>query len=480
MLRRVAAPALAGLLVAASLPPWGWWPLGLIGIASYASIVTVDRARAGFLPGFSFAFAWFVPGMAWMWFLTAPGYVVAAVLFSAMHGLAGGIARRVARDARSHRTALVVCHSLAEALRMSWPFGGVPLATIAIGQSGGPFLRLAPWFGAIGLGAVVWWVSAGARRTRAVAVVLVLMVAVSVWDGTTESGRTIRLAVVQGGGEQGTHAIDTDPREVLDAHLAATRTLDPDAGRTAVVWPENVVDMPGDEPFAGSAAHRLIAAEARRLAVPFAVGITESGGPGRFLNATVVVEPDGRISSRYDKKRRVPFGEYVPARDVLTAMGAPTNMVPLDAVPGDEPGLIELAGTRAAVAISWEIFFGGRVNEGVVHGGGYVLNPTNGSSYTGTILQTQQIASSRLRAREQRRWVVQAAPTGFSAFIDPDGTVHQRTSISERAVIEHAIEVRDGRTPYSRLGNGVYIAILFVALALLARRRSRAFPQASS
>ena len=52
-----------------------------------------------------------------------------------------------------------------------------------------------------------------------------------------------------------------------------------------------------------------------------------------------------------------------------------------------------------------------------------LLNPTNGASYTGTLLQTQQIASSRLRALETGRWVAQVAPTGFTAFIDDTGHV---------------------------------------------------------
>ena len=80
--------------------------------------------------------------------------------------------------------------------------------------------------------------------------------------------------------------------------------------------------------------------------------------------------------------------------------------------------------------ISWEVFFGDRARDGVGHGGRVLLNPTNGSSYTGTILQTQQVASSRLRALETDRWVVQVAPTGFSAFVTPSGEVLDRTGAS--------------------------------------------------
>ncbi|HEX8803167.1 MAG TPA: hypothetical protein VF743_03205, partial [Acidimicrobiales bacterium] len=58
----------------------------------------------------------------------------------------------------------------------------------------------------------------------------------------------------------------------------------------------------------------------------------------------------------------------------------------------------------------------------------------------------------RLRAIETGRWVVQVAPTGFSAVIGPDGTVHQRSAVSERAVLQATVGVREGTTPYADLG----------------------------
>ena len=107
---------LAGLLVAASMPPWGWWPLGFIGIALYGS-VAVQRREKTFSTGFLFAAAWFLPSMAWMWFLTAPGYIVAILIFCVMHGVASYIAATLSNSDSSHRTALIGCHSLAEVLR---------------------------------------------------------------------------------------------------------------------------------------------------------------------------------------------------------------------------------------------------------------------------------------------------------------------------------------------------------------------------
>ena len=130
-----------------------------------------------------------------------------------------------------------------------------------------------------------------------------------------------------------------------------------------------------------------------------------------------------------------------------------------------------------AVAISWEIFFTNRGRDGVLHGGQILLNPTNGSSYWLTEVQSQQVASSRLRAIENGRWVLQAAPTGFSAIVTPSGQVVARTSISEQKVLEREVPERSGETIATRIGP-MPVVILAVLLVLaswwLHRRRSSA------
>ncbi len=281
----------------------------------------------------------------------------------------------------------------------------------------------------------------------------------------TGTGIGLDVAVVQGGGEQGTSALDVDSSVVTARHLEATRTIAPDESLDLVLWPENVIDV---EDFATSDELAAVTAEAQRLGVPFAVGITEDvpGRPGRITNAQVVVTPDGEVTSRYDKVRRVPFGEYVPLRGLLEAIGAPVDQVPTNAIAGTEPAVIDLPdGTRLGVVISWEVFFGGRARDAVKAGGEALLNPTNGASYTGTIVQTQQVASSRLRAIETGRWVAQASPTGFSEFVTPDGDVIDRTAVSEQAVIRHQIELRTGRTWYVTLGDAPWIVALLGLLA---------------
>jgi apolipoprotein N-acyltransferase len=493
---RLIGAGVAGLAVALSLPPWGWWPLALVGLVALELLAATEpsrRRRA--LLCFCFAFVWLGVGMAWMWFLTAPGFVVAAAIFGGFH--AGAAA--VAPEGRWAVLGRPAAHLLAEALRLCFPFGGVPLATLGISQSAGPLVGLARVGGVLLIAWVLWQLAAliapvalriAARRGHvprrdlgtwplvsagALAIVLALALAVVAPRGH-DLGRSLRIAVVQGGGPQGTRASETGTEEVFERHLAATRTIVAGTDIDLVMWPENVIDTA--EPFAASDKLAAVAAEAARLGVPLSVGITEDAGPGRFTNAQVIVMPDGTVSSRYDKVRRVPFGEYIPMRGFLEALGLPVDQVPNDAVAGDGVAVIDIPEARLGVVISWEVFFGGRAREAVAGGGEVLLNPTNGSSYTWTILQTQQVASSKLRAIEEGRWVVQAAPTGFSAFVSDDGSVYDRTSISEPAVIVRDVPLRGGHTWYLRLGEKPFAALAAIVLlvsevATLRRRRRR-------
>ena len=468
----------SGVLVAFSLPPWGWWPLAFIGIAIFARITTsgITRKRTQFLLGTIFAFGWFAPGMCWMWFLTPPGYVIAVILFAAFHGVASVVGSR----SMYPLVALPLAHALAETFRFSFPFGGVPLASLAISQSASPLVGIVRIGGPLLLTfcvlqigfALSQLVVAPKMKHLAMfgAIVALVVCAGIVAPNGSDTGETRTIAAVQGGGPQGTLAINTNPRDVVERHLAATRAIT-STNLDMVIWPENVIDVAD---FYNSVERTEIAEQAARLNAPFVVGITEDMNARYFTNAQIVVNEDGTLGDRYDKVRRVPFGEFVPLRGLLETLGAPVDRIPRDALAGSDIAQLQVDNTTIGVVISWEVFFSGRANEGVEAGGSVLVNPTNGSSYTGTILQTQQIASSRLRAIENGRWLVQVSPTGFSAFISPTGEVFDRTGVSEQRVLERTVNLRSGRTVYSNLGDLPFIVLMVAvlgSLAFIARKR---------
>jgi apolipoprotein N-acyltransferase len=462
-----------GVLIAAALPPWGWWPSAFVGVACLDRLIA-DRPRgARFRRGAVVGIGLYVPSLAWMTDMTVPGYAIAAVAYAALFGLAVTV---VPGTAPGRWLALPGAIALTELLRWSWPFGGVPLSSLAVGQVAGPLAPVLRLGGAlllveitvvvgIALAALVArrWVAAGLA-----ALVVLVAVGGAVAVPRSEPVGELRVALVQGGGPQGTRAWNTDEREVFERHLEASEQIEPPVD--LVVWPEDVVDV---DDLETSDEGEDLAALARELETTLIAGVVEDAGPDNFLNASVAYGPDGEIVDRYDKVHRVPFGEYVPLRWLLEPFGG-ESLTARDAVIGEHPADLDTPAGRLSVAISWEIFFGDRVREGVEDGAEIVLNPTNGSSFSGTLVQTQQIASSRMRAIESDRWLVQVAPTGFSAVIGPDGTVHQRSSVSEQVVLHDTVERLEGTTPYTRLGMGpaVLVGLLSLALGWLVARRS--------
>jgi apolipoprotein N-acyltransferase len=456
ILRRERLPDLAavatGVVTALALPPWGWWPLAFVGLVGLDRLIAdVDR-RTRFRRGLLVGLGLYVPSLAWMIDLTAPGYVVAAAFYAALLAVAAAV---VPATAPGRWLALPGAIGLTELLRWSWPFGGVPLSSLAVGQVAGPLAPVLRIGGALLLVEVTVivgvalaaalsrrWLAAGVGAALALGIVLA-----GIAGPRAEQVGTLRVALVQGGGPQGTRASDTDERVVFERHLTASEDIDTPVD--LVVWPEDVVDV--DEPVAETHEGRELSDLARRLDAPLVVGVVEDAGPGHFRNAAVTYDADGEIIDRYDKVHRVPFGEYVPLRSLVERF-AGDDLTSRDAVVGEHPAELDTPAGRVAVAISWEVFFGDRVREGVEDGAGVVINPTNGSSYTGTMVQTQQVASSRMRAIENDRWVLQVAPTGFSAIVGPHGTVHQRSSVSEATVLQGTVGMREGTTLYTRVG----------------------------
>jgi len=466
-----------GAALALSVPPWGWWPLAFVGVALW------DRALAGRASGsrfgrsFLLGVAWLAPALLWIWDLTPPGYLVAVALFAAYVGVAGLLVPGRSLRSWPRWVALPGALVLCEAARWAFPFEGVPLATVAQSQADAPLAQFARVGSAIGVVLLVGVVgvalsAAWERRWKAAAVALVAVVGGVALASVGPRGSDIAdltVAVVQGGGPQRSQSADTDAAEVFARHVAASESIDTPVD--LVLWPENVISVEG--PLTASREHRELTALARRLDTTLIVGATEGLDAERFANFATVYDANGDLGERYDKVLRVPFGEYVPFRGLVESLaGEGSGLSARDAVPGTGPAVLRTPVGTLGVAISWEVFFTQRVREGVQEGAEVVLNPTNGATYWLTQVQTQQIASSQLRAIETGRWVLQASPTGLSAVIDPHGTVVARTDVSERAVLEETITRREGRTVATVIGPLPVVAVA-AALVIGARLRAR-------
>ncbi len=477
------AAIVAGLFVCASMPPWGWWPLAFVGIAILDIIIADQSARRRFGLVTLAGLAWFLPATLWMFDLTPAAYPFVSLYFASVFGAAAVIAP----PGRGRRLALPATFVLAELVRWSVPFGGIPLAHLAMTQVNAPLAFTARLFGSLLLVALVVVVGIGLsalvqRQWAAFAGAALVVGAAVLGAGLAPIGQTtetIDVAVVQGGGQQRTRASVEGAQLVFDRHVAATLTIDRDVD--LIVWPENVVNpQPGSSD--GGNPDTLFTDEARPTLEQLANDFDAVLLPGWFTirpdggreNFTESIEPDGTVSSRYDKVRTVPFGEFVPLRGLIEQFSE--DLPSADVVPGTGPAVLETSLGDIGIVISWEVFFDRRGRDGIENGGRVLVNPTNGASFWLTILQTQQVASSQLRAIENGRWMLQAAPTGFSAIVSPRGRVVDRTGISEAKVLYATIGLREGNTIATDWGYIPMVALSLVAI-VIARATPRRTPE---
>lgn len=468
----------AGLLLAASIPPWGWWPLGLIGIALwYRTIEGVEkrqRIRWSLLTGL----AWSTPTTLWMFDLTPAGWPASVIIFSIFLAFAGLM---TPMEGRLRPVAFVAAIVLMELIRWNWPFGGTPIATFAMAGVATPFAMSARLFGSpllVAVFVVAAIAAAEAKRQAWRPAVIAFGVVVAATIGGhlggsvfVDSGESIDVAVVQGGGPQNTRADLCTTRAVFERHMEASATIDRKVD--LVLWPEDVVHPASDNASTPARCDQnlLQLAEASDRLTQLAADLDAVVVSGWFerakdgtanLNYSIAQSPDGTITGRYDKVRLVPFGEYVPLRSLIERFSG--ELPARDVRPGTDEAVLHSDVGPLGISISWEIFFDHRARDAIGNGGEVLVNPTNGSSYWLTIVQSQQIASSRLRALETDRWVLQAAPTGFSAIISPDAKVLDRTGVSEQRVLYATIDRRTGRTPAVALGGWPMLLFALVAL----------------
>ncbi len=360
---RVVVPSLvAGVGLALSLPPWGFWVLAFPAAGLLWWRLRGLRLRARLLAGWAMGLGLFVPGLWWATTFNSYGGIVLMAVESLAPGLACVV---VPKGARGRTAALAGAMVLGEALRSTWPFGGLPMGGVALGQASSPLAGAARLGGPLVLVGLVWLGGGGlailatavaGRRLRprnrtspddgskvrrgvlAGVAVLAVVVGIGAWGAVAPDGgpavHTLRVASVQGGGVRGLRKADVDPATVTAAQFAATTEIaSHDGGRapSLVVWPEDVVSL--DLPIDGTEIEKQLGALAKAMHVTLLVGVTET-----------VVHPelsqrDRRLLSRRRLGGALREGPSRPLRGVHPVPGilqAPGQ--PLERSPRCHPG----------------------------------------------------------------------------------------------------------------------------------------------
>lgn len=319
------------------------------------------------------------------------------------------------------------------------------------------------------------WRPVGVAPLGLVAALCVLLVAAGGlaagrWVERPEPRHTVEVAVVQPGVVEGVRARFTRGVELT---REITEPVD------LVVWGESSVGFdPGARPEYTDVLRRVaVEKDAPLLINVDALRAGESG----IRKSSVLVTERGLDRQRYDKMRLVPFGEYVPARDVLGWVTAVGRAADEDRQRGERQVVLRTDGLRLGPLVCFETAFPDMSRELVDEGAEVLVAQSSTSSFQDGWAPAQHASLAALRSAETGRSVVHGTLTGVSAVFGPDGQrIGPPLGTDHSGAQAYSVPVGEGRTPYVRYGDWtVWLALAALggyaagSLVVAGRRRLR-------
>jgi apolipoprotein N-acyltransferase len=509
---RAVLALLGGAAMGSGFPPGPVWLLVVAGVVAVLLACDGAEVKQGAWLGLLAGLAFFAILIDWLDVVGVDARFGLA-LVQAIYWVPMGAGLAIVLRHRWWPVGVVALWVGMEVIRSAWPFGGFPWGRLAFGVTESPYLGYAAVGGTAVVGAAVLLtacagvalvrvvtlrrsrpgvVGAAATMVAGVAVVVLapLAVPVATWDDSTEPVSTpgvppqpgddaVQVAVVQGNVPQRGIDFAGEPRQVLQNHVDATRALADQVAQgqapqpDVVLWPENSSDI---DPFTDEAAFAAIDGAVRAIAAPTLVGaVLETADPDTVENAGIVWDPVTGPGERYVKRHPVPFGEYIPYREVVAPLVDRLDQIPRDFAAGSKPGVLEVGPAVVGDVICFEVAYDPEVRDVVTGGADFITVQTNNATYALTGQPDQQFEISRLRAVEHARAVVVAATSGISGVIEADGSVQQRTDELVPATLSTWIEPTQARTLATTVGPwfGWTLVVLAVLWVLTCRRWER-------
>jgi len=317
-----------------------------------------------------------------------------------------------------------------------------------------------------------------------------------VWIGANAALIVIALAgprfVPQVRGDRVAHLVQTNfpvsngyPSNWMQVHLADMDQLEQISISAAqknpgiVVWPE----VPA--PFSLQDGNFLARAQriARGAGSGFLVGVIDwkplAGGGLGANNSAVLLGPNGAQEFIYDKIHLVPFSEYVPWRKWLFFARDLTGLIG-DFQHGSQYKVGNLSGGPFSVYICYEAIFPNEVRRFTLAGAQLFVNISDDGWFGGSGAPAQHLAMARVRAVENRRWLLRDTNDGITVSVDPYGRIAARLPEHIRGELDAPYAFRAGLTPYARWGDWLAWLCVLVSLMLVLMAAREAFARKTS
>lgn len=318
-----------------------------------------------------------------------------------------------------------------------------------------------------------------------VAVVALIIISVLIYgvkksrqiDTILQKAPGIEVSLIQGNISQSIKWNDYFQKETINIYEQLTRKIKPVKGGL-IVWPETALPFNYQDVNDLQKQVNDIALETKSWFIFGSTSYEKSGVKTDYFNSAYLLSPFGDIKGKYDKVHLVPYGEYVPLRNIFPFIGKLTQgMGDFSAGTGYHPLMID--DRKIGVLICYEGILPSAARTYRKNGAEVLVNITNDAWFGATSAPFQHFSMAIFRAVETRLYLVRAANTGISAVIDPNGKIVAQTSIYEKAALKNTIKYLNLQTMYVKYGDVLVICcfllvVLFYFLLILDRRRDNA------
>ena len=479
-----ALAALSGLAYATGFPPLAWSLAPWLALAplmiACAALPPAQAAVVGmaWAATTAVAVAWFVPGMLSGYFGlgTVASWLATIIVVGGLHGVfvsgyaawVAWLARRRAANPILLAGGWLVCEFARAQSGLSSPWALAAYSQVRWTA----VIQIADLAGPYGIGMLVAGVNAclaaaltpalrGRRPRLAAATIAAAVLAAGLYGQwrlgqSFDEGAAVHVAVVQAG------ASPTEKAQRAErlARYVALSAGDAEAAGGLVVWPEYAIEAYLDEP---SRARETVLRLADDLHADLILGgphYEPSPAGTRYHNSAYLVR-DQRVVAHYDKHRLVPFAE--DGRLAWLHDQPPTAYTA-----GSGSFILPARGLRVGTLLCVEAMYADLVRRAVDEGAEVLVNLSNDAWFGHPDPARQQLDIATLRAVENRRYLVRAAATGFSAVIDPHGRTLAESAFDANEVLNATVHASRARSPYQRWGDALaWLVIAGVAATSL-------------
>jgi apolipoprotein N-acyltransferase len=435
--------ALSGLLLSAAFEPISLWWVAPIALA--LEMFALSRSERKYLSVLVFALTFNLVLLHWTstyvgsvpWIILAAGLSLFYLPLVAVKRL--GIAF------------FPLIFVVLEEIRNRFPFQGFGWARLAYSQADAPYAKIAAHGGAVALsaitvllGLVLFFLFQKQFRILILLPLLIVLVPIDV-----QMNQTTQALMIQGNVPKLGLDFNSRAKEVFFNHVKETEiALKENRKVDFILWPENSVDV---DPFRNPEVFEAL----NSYKIPMIIGAIV-GRDNEILNTSILWTKESQ--NVYIKQHLTPFGEYIPLRSLASKISPFVDDV-RDFSPGNESTIFTVDKAKIAPVICYELL-DDEILEKAAKSSNLLAVQTNSATFGDSAQSAQQLQITRIRAIEHSRNILSASTTGYSAVIDYNGKVLQKSDMGTAQHLYAEIGLISNVSPRDRYGDWALVMTL--------------------